>query len=107
MAIVHLPATLRGLTGGAQEISVDAPRVIELKAELGSRFPGIRPELDRMAVALDGQIHTDADFELLQATTEIYFVPRVSGGQDRSGALERLSPDDDVRLDSHAPGRIK
>jgi hypothetical protein len=33
-----------------------------------------------MAVAIDGQIHHDADYERVEQRTEVHFVPRVAGG---------------------------
>jgi molybdopterin converting factor small subunit len=80
MAVVHLPQALMFLTRGQTEIVVDAPRVVELRAILDGRFPGLQAALDEMAVAIDGQIHTDADYMRLEKDTEVHFVPHVSGG---------------------------
>jgi molybdopterin converting factor small subunit len=80
MAIVYLPHALNAYTGGRSEIAIDAPRVLELRAALERRFPGIQAELEQMAVAIDGQIHHDADYERVEQRTEVHFVPRVAGG---------------------------
>jgi len=80
MAVVYLPHLLTSYTGGQSEIAIDAPRVLELRAALDRRFPGIQAELEQMAVAIDGQIHNDADYERLEQSTEVHFVPRAAGG---------------------------
>jgi hypothetical protein len=33
-----------------------------------------------MAVAIDGQIYNDAEYQALDTDTELYFVPRLAGG---------------------------
>jgi molybdopterin converting factor small subunit len=80
MAVVYLPHALSSYTGGQNEIAIDAPRVLELRAALDQRFPGVQAELEQMAVAIDGQIHNDADYQRLERGTEVHFVPRVAGG---------------------------
>jgi len=80
MAIVYLPQSLTAYTDGQIEITIDAPRVLELRAALDRRFPGIQAELEQMAVAIDGQIHNDADYQRVDQSTEVHFVPRIAGG---------------------------
>lgn len=80
MAIVHVPSGLTSFTDGLDEVTIDAPRVGELIDAVRARFPGLADHLSGMAVAVDGQIYNDADFEPLGPRSEIYFVPRMSGG---------------------------
>ena len=80
MATVHLPSGLTQHTGGVDEIIIDAPRVRELMLALAERFPGLAGQLDRMAVAIDGDIYHDAPYHKLTPTSEVYLVPRVGGG---------------------------
>lgn len=62
-------------------LDIDAPRVHELVAQLVARFPRLTPEMfDRLAVAIDGEIHNDADYLPLAADSEVHFVPRIAGG---------------------------
>jgi hypothetical protein len=80
MPTVHLPSDLLTYTGGLDTVAIDAPRILELKQSLGVRFPGLAEQLDGMAVAIDGEIHNDADYRAVGTTTEIHFVPRTVGG---------------------------
>jgi molybdopterin converting factor small subunit len=81
MARVFLSNDLLSGTGGLDELEVDAPRVHELIGELVARFPNLRKEMfNRLAVAIDGEIHTDADYLPLGPDSEVHFVPRIAGG---------------------------
>jgi molybdopterin converting factor small subunit len=80
MATVHFTSDLARYTGGLETVALDAPRIHELKQSLSRRFPGLGEQLDTMAVAIDGEIYHDADYEHLRADAEIHFVPRIVGG---------------------------
>ena len=81
MATVHLPGGLSRHTGGLETVEIEAPRVRELVIALAARFPGLSGQLDDLAVAVDGVIYNSAPYQKLQADSEVYFVPRVAGGQ--------------------------
>lgn len=81
MATVFIPASLRALAGGADELSVPAATVRELIAALDARFPGMGERLrDGVAVAIDGEIIQDALLERIEPESEVHFVPSISGG---------------------------
>jgi molybdopterin converting factor small subunit len=81
MATVYLPSEMKERAGGLDVVVIDAPRVHELRLELVRRYPKLGGELlDRMAVAIDGEIHNDADYLALTPDSEIHFVPRIAGG---------------------------
>jgi molybdopterin converting factor small subunit len=80
MPVVHFSSTLARHTGGLEQVTIEAPRVKELVAALVARFPGLEPELDQLAVAIDGEVHPDAVYEPLMPQSEIYFVPKIAGG---------------------------
>jgi molybdopterin converting factor small subunit len=80
MAIVHFTSDLTRHTGGLETVALDAPRIHELKESLVRRFPGLGEQLETMAVAIDGEIYHDADYQDVRADTEIHFVPRMAGG---------------------------
>jgi molybdopterin converting factor small subunit len=80
MAIVFLPSGWNGATGGVTEVSIDAPRVHELLRELTERFPALAAQLATVSIAVDGEIYHDAEFVALTRDSEIYLLPRVSGG---------------------------
>ena len=68
--------------GGETEFKIDATDVRKLVAALETRFPGIRAELEReMAVAIDGEIYQDPFLECIATDSEVYFLPRIGGGQ--------------------------
>ena len=66
MPVVHFSSALMPHTGGLGQVTVEAPRVQELLAALIARFPGLELELGD---------------ELLSPLSEIYFVPRIAGGE--------------------------
>ena len=82
MATVYLPSGLTQYTGGLESFVIEAPRVRELMRELVARYPEIGKALDHMAVAIDGEIHNDAEFLPLKADSEVHLVPRIAGGQE-------------------------
>ena len=82
MAIVYLPSGWAAATGGLDEVSIDAPRVHELLRALTERFPAIAAQLATVSIAVDGEIYHDAEFVALKGDSEIYLLPRVSGGSD-------------------------
>jgi molybdopterin converting factor small subunit len=80
VATVHLPANWATATGGTLELTIDAARVADVMRTIAARFPALAPELATMAVAIDGEIHADAEYIDLTPESEIHLVPRVSGG---------------------------
>ena len=80
MATVYFSSGLTPYTGGLEQVTIDAPRVQELLVALADRFPGLAGRLDQMAIAIDGQIYNDADYQRLERGSEIHLVPRISGG---------------------------
>ena len=80
MATIYLPSSMTAQTGGPEKLVIEAPRVAELMTELVKRYPAFADALGEMAVAVDGEIYADADYISLGPETEVYFVPRVSGG---------------------------
>jgi molybdopterin converting factor small subunit len=80
VATVYFPSDLAASTGGIDHVVIDAPRVHELMIALVDRFPDMASRLGTMAVAIDGDIYHDAEFIEIAPTSEIYLVPRISGG---------------------------
>ena len=81
LARVILPKPLAAQTGGQLEFEIDARNVRGLIRELERLFPGIEEGLaDGVAVAIDGEIVTDALLESIDAESEVHFLPRVGGG---------------------------
>jgi molybdopterin converting factor small subunit len=81
MARVFLSRDMLSGTGGLDVVTIDAPRVHELIAELVTRFPRLNRDMfGALAVAIDGEIHNDADYLPLKPDSEVHFVPRIAGG---------------------------
>ncbi len=71
----------RALTGGLDTLDVPAAGLRALLAELDRRFPGVRDHVDeKMAVAIDGEIHQDALDVPLEPDSEVVLIPRIAGG---------------------------
>ena len=96
MATVYLPGGWTAATGGLTEVTIDAPRVRELLRSLVDRFPAIAPQLETVSIAVDGEIHHDPEFLPLRVDSEIYLLPRVSGGSagqvGRAGQAGQAGP---------------
>jgi molybdopterin converting factor small subunit len=80
MATVVLSSGLRGYTGGAERVEIEARRVSELVDALVARWPQLEEPLSQMAVAIDGEIHGNAQFKPLRPDSEVHFVPKIGGG---------------------------
>ena len=80
MATVIISSGLRACTGGEERVQIEAKRVKELIDALVARWPALREPLSQMAVAIDGEIHGDAQFKSLRPDSEIHFVPKIGGG---------------------------
>ncbi|WBL36289.1 MoaD/ThiS family protein [Tepidiforma flava] len=87
MARIVIPAALRNLCGGSQELDVPAATVDELLRAVDARCPGfyarvvedgrLRPEL---AFAVDGEIAPLALHDALGPAAEVTIVPALGGG---------------------------
>jgi membrane protein YqaA with SNARE-associated domain/molybdopterin converting factor small subunit len=87
MAVIWIPSLLRKLTNGADEVTVDATTVRAAIDALDAQFPGIKERLvldDRLrpsfALVIDGVTSHQGLRQALSDTTEVHFVPAMSGG---------------------------
>jgi len=80
LAQVTFPDSLLALADNTRELEVAAANYRELVLALEQRFPGMGEALDKMAVAIDGQIYQDAFLEPLQPSAEVFFMQRIEGG---------------------------
>ncbi|MGH7748728.1 MAG: MoaD/ThiS family protein [Candidatus Dormibacteria bacterium] len=79
--VVVACSSCRAFTGGATEFEVAATTVGRMIAELEARHPGLGEHIRRkMAVAIDGEIHQDAEDAVLSPASEVYLIPRIGGG---------------------------
>jgi molybdopterin synthase sulfur carrier subunit len=88
MPVVWIPALLRDVTAGQEQVNVPGETVREVIEHLDERYPGIKERLcdedDRLrpaiAVAVDGQISRLRLRQPLAGTSEVHFLPAISGG---------------------------
>ncbi|MEO8812488.1 MAG: MoaD/ThiS family protein [Caulobacteraceae bacterium] len=74
-------SAFRLYTDGLGELEVEATSVRRLIAALEARFPGLGEHVSRrMAVAIDGEIHQDADDAPLRPGAEVWLIPKIGGG---------------------------
>jgi molybdopterin synthase sulfur carrier subunit len=87
MAEVWIPALLRDLTGGEDRVTVEGETVRQVIDRLEQLYPGLRQRLcneDRlregMMVVVDGVVSRQKLRQRLSATSEVHFLPAISGG---------------------------
>ncbi|GAB1263392.1 hypothetical protein NBRC116493_25140 [Aurantivibrio infirmus] len=62
-------------------LDVDGKNVREISVTLCRQFPSLAGKLDSgVAVAIDGEIFSEAWFEELNENSEVYFLPAIEGG---------------------------
>jgi sulfur-carrier protein len=84
---VHIPASLRKLTGGVSDVEVEASSVREVVRELDLRFPSLGERLvesDRLkqgiAVAVNSRLCATGLATAVPPGAEVQFVPALAGG---------------------------
>lgn len=81
MVKVVVWGSLKPHTGGRAELQVDAVNVRDLMDKLGAEFPGLKPQLDRgVSFAIDGTIFRDGWLQPLKPDSEVFLLPRMTGG---------------------------
>ncbi len=81
MVKVMLGGTLKSAAGGQSEFDLEAGDIKQLLERLGEACPALKPRLDQgVAVAIDGRIYRDAWFEPVPPDSEVFILPRMSGG---------------------------
>jgi molybdopterin synthase sulfur carrier subunit len=87
MPIVFIPAQLRGLAGGSEQVEVEGSTVRQVVEALDRRHPGMRERLceaDELApslqVSIDGVMSTQGLRAKVGPTSEVHFLPAIGGG---------------------------
>ena len=80
MPTVLFSSGLRRHTDGAGRVEIPAKTIRGLIAELEQRFPGLRGQLDKMAVAIDGDIIGEPLLQPVGDDSEVHFLPPIGGG---------------------------
>ena len=87
MAVVFIPALMRDLTAGATKIDIPGKTLLEVIRQMEARFPGIQERLLQdgdlrpdLVIAVDGEEALSGLMERVQETSEVHFIPPISGG---------------------------
>ncbi len=87
MAVVWIPSLLRDLSRGQDRVTVAGSSVRQIIDALERAYPGVKARLcdanglrQGMAVAVDGQLATLGLLEPVAETSEVHFLPAISGG---------------------------
>ena len=68
-------------TGGQSKLEVQASNVRQLIRDLEARFPGLGTEIElASALAIDGELYQDPYLEPLDDDTEVFVLPKITGG---------------------------
>ena len=89
MPVVWIPALLRELTGGQEQVTVPGETVRQVIESLDERYPGIWARLSDeegqlrpgITVAVDGQVSRLRMRHPLADNSEVHFLPAIGGGQ--------------------------
>jgi molybdopterin synthase sulfur carrier subunit len=84
---VFVPTMLQSLTGGAQQIEVEASNIRQVVDRLEELYPGMKERLvedghikRNLAVSIDGEIARMGLLEKVEQHSEVHFVPAIGGG---------------------------
>lgn len=84
---VFIPALMRDLTGGVDQVQIPGENVRAVVEELERRYPGIEDRLcedgqlkGHIAVAVSGEVSYRGLRQKLPDPSEIHFIPAISGG---------------------------
>jgi len=87
MATIFIPAQLRTLTAGIEQLKMDVHNVREVIDQLEQRFPGIRDRLCQqdqispsLQVSIDSVITSRGMIAKIQPNSEVHFIPAIAGG---------------------------
>ncbi len=79
--VVATCSSVRAFTGGVSAFDVEADTVRRMIAALDARYPGLGAHIrQKLAIAVDGDIHQDAGDVPLTETSEVVLIPRIGGG---------------------------
>jgi molybdopterin converting factor small subunit len=79
--VLAMGGDVASFTGGACEFDVAATSVGAMIRELERRWPGLGDYVERrMAVAIDGEIHQDANGARMGEASEVCLIPKIGGG---------------------------
>lgn len=91
MATVWIPPLLRELTGGESQVLASGNTIREIIEDLDIHYPGLMARLcegdtvrSNISVIVDGVVSQQTMRESVNETSEIHFIPAISGGKHES-----------------------
>lgn len=81
MTRVVLWGSLKSATDGNTEVDLEVRNIRELLTELGQRYPDLQPQLQQgVSISIDGRIYNDDWFKPIAPDSEVFVLPRITGG---------------------------
>jgi len=87
MAVVWIPAQLREMAGGKEQVEVPGDTVWQLVGQLEARYPGLERRLCEngqlragLTVCVDGCFSSLGLRQRVAENSEVHFLPAISGG---------------------------
>jgi molybdopterin synthase sulfur carrier subunit len=87
MPQVYIPAQMRDLSQGVEQLEVEARNVRQVIAALDAQFPGMAERLVQdgrlrpgLAVSIDGELTNQGLLARLSPDSEVHFLPAIGGG---------------------------
>lgn len=87
MATIFIPAQLRIITAGTEQLEMDVDNVRDVIEQLEQQFPGIRDRLCQedqispsLQVSIDSVITSRGMIAKIQPNSEVHFIPAIAGG---------------------------
>lgn len=81
MVKVRLWGSLAAAAEDQIEVEIEAYTLRELLDGLATKYPALRPQLDRgVSVAIDGRVYNDDWFTPIKEDSEVVLLARLKGG---------------------------
>ncbi len=87
MPVAWIPALLRDLTAGQEQITVPGETVREVIEQIDARYPGVKDRLlegsrlrPGIAIVVDGAVSRQRLRHHLEENSEVHFLPAIGGG---------------------------
>ena len=88
MATVFIPSLMQSLTAGEHQVQVEGATVRQIVNNLDVAYPGMKERLvegnrikPNISVAIDGEITPLGMLEKVGESSEVHFLPAISGGR--------------------------
>ena len=80
MAVIRLTGHLPALANNQLCIEVAANNYQQLLGQLKKHYPELAEQVEKMALAIDGQIYQNPFMEAISESSDIVFIPPIAAG---------------------------